>query len=248
MTGGITIGVVGKYTDLPDAYMSIIEAVHHAGVSNGVYAHVRLIDGETLNEQNLQEALGDLDGILVPGGFGARAFEGKILACKYARVNKIPFLGICLGLQAAVCEISRNVCELEGATSTEFDENAQHQVIHIMPDQENIDDKGGTMRLGAYPCEIVAGTLAQKLYGAKSVMERHRHRYEVNNQYREILQLGGVTFCGLSPNGKLVEMIELADHPYFIASQAHPEFKSRPTRPHPLFDGLVAAAKSKHSQ
>ena len=200
------------------------------------------MDGESMTSENVDEMLGGMDGILVPGGFGQRAFEGKILAAKYARENKVPFLGICLGLQAAVCEFARNVAGLEGATSAEFDEKAAHQVIHIMPDQENIDDKGGTMRLGAYPCVVIEGTKAAAAYGSLQISERHRHRYEVNNDYRDQLAAAGLIIAGTSPDGRLVEMIELPDHPWFVASQGHPEFKSRPTRPHPLFDGLVAAA------
>lgn len=245
MSGDITIGVVGKYTGLPDAYMSIIEAIHHAGVSNGVYAHVRLIDGEKLNSNNVDKTLSSVQGVLVPGGFGERAFEGKILACKYARENKIPFLGICLGLQAAICDVARHVCDMEDATSSEFDIDTQYPVIHIMPDQESVDTKGGTMRLGAYPCNVASGSLAEKLYGKSSIQERHRHRFEVNNEYRQQLESAGIKFSGVSPNGKLIEIIEIPDHPFFIASQAHPEFKSRPTKPHPLFHGLVKAAYKK---
>ncbi len=241
-TGEVKIGIVGKYTSLPDAYLSVIEALHHAGVHKHHTVDAQLIDGESLTSENVAEQLGSLDGILVPGGFGQRAFEGKILAAKYARENKIPFLGICLGLQAAVCEFARNVAGLEGATSAEFDECAKHPVIHIMPDQLGIDDKGGTMRLGAYPCVLTEGTKAAAAYGTLEISERHRHRYEVNNDYRDALQAAGLIIAGTSPDGKLVEMIELPDHPWFVASQGHPEFKSRPTRPHPLFDGLVSAA------
>ena len=241
-TGTVKIGIVGKYTSLPDAYLSVIEALHHAGVHRHYTVDAQLVDGESMTSENVDEMLGGMDGILVPGGFGQRAFEGKILAAKYARENKVPFLGICLGLQAAVCEFARNVAGFEGATSAEFDENAAHQVIHIMPDQENIDDKGGTMRLGAYPCVVIEGTKAAAAYGSLQISERHRHRYEVNNDYRDQLAAAGLIIAGTSPDGRLVEMIELPDHPWFVASQGHPEFKSRPTRPHPLFEGLVAAA------
>ena len=183
-----------------------------------------------------------MDGILVPGGFGQRAFEGKIAAARYARTHNVPYFGICLGLQAAVCEFARDVVGLSGATSSEFDENAEYQVISIMPDQKDIDEKGGTMRLGAYPCKLEKGTKAFDIYGEEVIYERHRHRYEVNNEYRGKLQEAGMVISGVSPDGRLTEMIELPNHPWFVASQAHPEFKSRPTKPHPLFNGFVAAA------
>ena len=240
--GEVNIGIVGKYTSLPDAYLSVIEALHHAAVAHHVNMNAQLIDGETITKENASELLGSLDGILVPGGFGQRAFEGKILAAQYARENKVPYLGICLGLQAAVCEYARNVAGLTGATSTEFDECAEHPVIAIMPDQINIYDKGGTMRLGAYPCTITPDTKAAQAYGSLQISERHRHRYEVNNDYREALADAGLCISGTSPDGRLVEMIEIPDHPWFVASQAHPEFKSRPTKPHPLFLGFVGAA------
>jgi CTP synthase len=236
------VAVVGKYTSLPDAYLSVVEALHHAGVGNNCKVNVHLIDGEEMNDDNVQATLGDMDGILIPGGFGVRAFEGKIAAAKYARENNVPFLGICLGLQAAVCEYARDVCGMEGATSAEFDDEAEFPVIDLMPEQEDVEDKGGTMRLGSYPCKVLPDSLARKMYGEDLIYERHRHRYEVNNVYRDRLIEGGLVISGTSPDGRLVEMIEVPDHPYFIASQAHPEFKSRPTRPHPLFDGLVAAA------
>jgi len=248
-TGDVDIAVVGKYTSLPDAYLSVIEALHHAGVAKGVNANVHLIDGEELNESNIAETLGKMDGILVPGGFGQRAFEGKIAAARYARENNIPYLGLCLGLQAAVCEFARHVAGLEGATSAEFaDEgtliagSSTPFVIDLMPEQEGIEDKGGTMRLGAYPCKLTPGTLAFAAYGEELIYERHRHRYEVNNAYRDELQKAGLVISGLSPDGRLTEMIELSDHPWFVATQAHPEFKSRPGKPHPLFRDFVAAA------
>ena len=208
---------------------------------------MHLIDGEEINDENAADELGKFDGILIPGGFGVRAFEGKIAAAKFARENKVPFLGICLGLQAAVCEFARDVCDMPGATSTEFDEAAEYPVIDLMPEQEDVEDKGGTMRLGAYPCKVAEGTLAHRVYDADLIYERHRHRYEVNNAFRDRLIEGGLTISGTSPDGRLVEMIEVEDHPYFIASQGHPEFKSRPTRPHPLFAGLVAAALDRRS-
>ena len=240
--GQVDIAVVGKYVSLPDAYLSIIEALYHAGVANGVHAEAHLIDGEELNAENVEETLGNMDGILVPGGFGQRAFEGKIEAARYARENDIPFLGICLGLQAAVCEFARNVAGLTGATSAEFDENADHTVIDLMPEQEDVEEKGGTMRLGAYPCKLDKDSLAYEVYGEEVIYERHRHRYEVNNAYRDTLVNAGLRISGLSPDGRLTEMVEIPGHPWFLASQGHPEFKSRPTKPHPLFKGFVGAA------
>ena len=248
-TGDVDIAIVGKYTSLPDAYLSVIESIHHAGVAAGVNANVHLIDGEELTEANIGDVLGGMDGILVPGGFGQRAFEGKIAAARYARENKVPYLGLCLGLQAAVCEFARHVAGLEGATSAEFaDEGtliagaSTPFVIDLMPEQEGIEDKGGTMRLGAYPCKLKPGTRAFEAYGEELIHERHRHRYEVNNAYRDALQEAGMVISGLSPDGRLTEMIELANHPWFVATQAHPEFKSRPGKPHPLFREFVAAA------
>ncbi len=243
--GEVKVGIVGKYTDLPDAYLSVIEAVRHAGVHAGVEAEPILISGEDLTADNVDEVLGEMDAILVPGGFGLRAFEGKILAAKYARENKVPFLGICLGLQTAVCEYARNVAGMPGASSAEFADDLEFPVIDIMAEQADLDDLGGTMRLGAYPCKIMPGSLAEELYGEPVIYERHRHRYEVNNRFRQQLIDAGLVIGGVSPNERLVEMIELPRdvHPYYIASQGHPEFKSRPTRCHPLFKGLVEAAK-----
>ena len=235
------IAVVGKYVSLPDAYLSIIEALYHAGVSHGVYVNTHLIDGEELTAANIKASLGEMDGILVPGGFGQRAFEGKIAAVRYARENKIPFLGICLGMQAAVCEFARNVAGMQNATSAEFDESAEFPVIDLMPEQEDVENKGGTMRLGAYPCKVSTGTLAHKAYGQELIYERHRHRYEFNNAFRERLIEAGLVISGVSPDERLVEMIELKGHPWFVASQGHPEFKSRPTKPHPLFRDFVGA-------
>ena len=243
----VDIAVVGKYVSLPDAYLSVIEALGHAGVANGCHANVHLVDGETLDEGNVEERLGSMDGILVPGGFGQRAFEGKILAAQYARENGVPYLGICLGLQAAVCEFARHVAGMPGAISAEFDDEAEFPVIDLMPEQEDIEDKGGTMRLGAYPCRVVEGTRAFEAYGSEIVYERHRHRYEVNNAYRDRLTEAGLVISGVSPDGRLVEMVELPDHPWFVASQGHPEFKSRPTRPHPLFKSFVGAAFERRS-
>ena len=246
--GQVDIAVVGKYVSLPDAYLSIIEALHHAGVANGVNAKLHLIDAERVTDETAEELLGEMDGILVPGGFGQRAFEGKIAAVRYARTHEVPFFGICLGLQAAVCEFARDVAGLEGATSSEFDQNAEHQVVSLMPDQEDIDDKGGTMRLGAYPCKLAQGTRARQIYGDEIIYERHRHRYEVSNVYRRTLQDAGLVISGTSPDDRWVERVELpeSEHPWFVASQAHPEFKSRPTRPHPLFVSFVEAACKAH--
>ena len=253
--GEVDIAVVGKYTSLPDAYLSIIEALGHAGVANGVHVNVRLINGEELTWENAGEVLKGVDGILVPGGFGQRAFEGKICAVRYARESGIPFLGICLGLQAAVCEFARHVIGLDGATSAEFadegtlktDEGMPPLVIDLMPEQEDVENKGGTMRLGAYPCKVTPGTRAFDAYGNELIYERHRHRYEVSNVYRDQLSEAGMVISGLSPDERLTEMIELPDHPWFVATQAHPEFKSRPGKPHPLFRDFVAVAKKRES-
>ena len=242
------ISVVGKYTALPDAYLSIIEALHHSGVASGRHVNIELVDGEELDETNIEEVLGDSDGILVPGGFGLRGIEGKIAAAHRARTLKVPYLGVCLGLQVAVCEFARNVCGMQGATSAEFEPDCEFPVIDIMPDQEEITDKGGTMRLGAYPCKVQPNTLAEEAYGESLVYERHRHRYEVNNAFRDQLTAAGLKISGLSPDDRLVEMIELPEdvHPWFVASQAHPEFKSRPTKPAPLFREFVRAAIAHH--
>ena len=242
------ISVVGKYTALPDAYLSIIEALHHSGVAFGRHVNIELVDGEELDETNIDQILGDSDGILVPGGFGLRGIEGKIAAAHRARTLKVPYLGVCLGLQVAVCEFARNVCGMEGATSAEFEPDCKYPVIDIMPDQEDITDKGGTMRLGAYPCKVQPGTLAEEAYGESLVYERHRHRYEVNNAFRDQLTSAGLRISGLSPDDRLVEMVELPEdvHPWFVASQAHPEFKSRPTKPAPLFREFVRASVAHH--
>lgn len=246
--GELDIAVVGKYVSLPDAYLSINEALVAAGIATGRHVNVHLIDGEELTDKNADAVLGGMDGILVPGGFGARAFEGKIAAARYARENNVPFLGICLGLQAAVCSFARDVCGLDGATSAEFADAAPEGtpfVIDLMPEQEDVEDKGGTMRLGAYPCKVVTGTRAARAYGEPVIYERHRHRFEVNNAYRDALVEGGLVISGLSPDERLVEMIELPDHPFFVASQGHPEFKSRPGKPHPLFAAFVEAANER---
>lgn len=240
----VKIALVGKYTQLPDAYLSVIEALHHAGTHLGKHVEVELVDGEALSDDNVEQVLGDASGILVPGGFGKRAFDGKITAARYAREHQVPYLGICLGMQVAVCEFARDVLGYADASSSEFDPQCAHAVIDLLDEQEGVTEKGGTMRLGAYPCALVAGTLAAEAYGEALVQERHRHRYEFNSAYREELEAAGLVVSGTSPDGELVEMVELRRdlHPWFVATQAHPEFKSRPTRPHPLFREFVRAA------
>ncbi len=244
----IKIAVVGKYTQLPDAYLSVIEALHHAGIFYDRHVDVQLVDGESLDASNVNEVLSDASGILVPGGFGKRAFDGKICAARYAREHKIPYLGICLGMQVAVCEFARNVAGLADASSSEFDPEGPHSVIDLMSSQEDVTEKGGTMRLGAYPCKLSEGTLAREAYDEELVYERHRHRFEFNNAYRDQLATAGLVISGISPDERLVEMIELPQdvHPWFVATQAHPEFKSRPTKPQPLFREFVRAAIGQH--
>ena len=239
----VKIGIVGKYVRLEDAYISVIESVKHAGFANDVNVDIELIDSETITKETVSEKLKSLDGIIVPGGFGNRGIEGKIETIKYARENKVPFLGICLGMQMAVVEFSRNVLGLKDANSAEFSDTTQNPVIHIMEDQKNIKKKGGTMRLGSYPCVIKEGTLAFQVYQKERIDERHRHRFEFNNDYKERCEKAGLICSGISPDGELVEIVELKNHPYFIAGQFHPELKSRPNKPAPLFIGLVKAAK-----
>ena len=243
----VKIAIVGKYIKLEDSYISVIESIKHAGFENNVETEIELIDCETITKDTVQEKLDRFDGIIVPGGFGNRGIEGKITTIKYARENKIPFLGICLGMQMAVVEYARDILGLKDANSAEFDEKSKNQVIHIMEEQKGIDKKGGTMRLGAYPCIIKEGTLAQEVYGKTEISERHRHRFEYNNDYKERLEKAGLICSGTSPDGKLVEIVELSqkEHPYFIAGQFHPELKSRPNKPAPLFVGLVKAAKER---
>ena len=241
----IKVAIVGKYIQLEDSYISVIESLRHAGFANNVNVDVKLIDSETVTSQNVQEKLRDVQAVVVPGGFGNRGIEGKIETIKYVRENKIPFLGICLGMQMAVVEFARNVLDLRDANSEEFDNNSQNKVIHIMDDQRSVDKKGGTMRLGSYPCVLKEDSRAMGLYGKKEITERHRHRFEFNNEYREKMEARGLMCTGTSPDGKLVEIVELKNHPYFIAGQFHPEFKSRPNNPHPLFVGLIKAAKTK---
>ena len=243
----VKIAIVGKYIKLEDSYISVIESIKHAGFENNVETEIELIDCETITKDTVQEKLDGFDGIIVPGGFGNRGIEGKITTIKYARENQIPFLGICLGMQMAVVEYARDILGLKDANSAEFDEKSKNQVIHIMEEQKGIDKKGGTMRLGAYPCIIKEGTLAQEVYGKTEISERHRHRFEYNNDYKERLEKAGLICSGTSPDGKLVEIVELSqkEHPYFIAGQFHPELKSRPNKPAPLFVGLVKAAKER---
>ena len=240
----VTIAIVGKYVRLEDSYLSVAESLRHAGFENGVKVKIKYIDSEEITSKNSKEKLANLDGIVVPGGFGSRGIEGKIETIKYARENKVPFLGICLGMQMAVVEFARNVLKLEDVNSEEFNSECKNPVIHIMNDQKIITKKGGTMRLGSYPCKIVKGTLAEKLYATTEINERHRHRFEYNNTYREQMEQAGLIISGTSPDGTLVEMVEIKDHPFFIAGQFHPEFKSRPDRPAPLFVGLIKAAKN----
>ncbi len=238
----VDIALVGKYISLPDAYISVTEALAHAGIYHDHNVNVHYVDGEELSPDEVEGKLSGMDGILVPGGFGVRGIEGKIAAAKYARENKVPFFGICLGLQVAVCEYARNVVGLAGANSTEFDPITEFPVIDLLPEQEDIDNLGGTMRLGSYPCRVVEGTKGYEAYGEEVIYERHRHRYEVNNAFRDQLTEAGLVISGVSPDGRLVEMIELPGHPWFVANQGHPEFKSRPTRPQPLFREFVKAS------
>ena len=238
----VNIALVGKYVELHDSYLSVNEALKHGGLDHDAHVNIDWVDSESITEENVAERLKNADGILVPGGFGTRGIEGKIAAAKYARENKVPYLGICLGLQIAIIEFARNVLGLKDANTTEIDPDTENPVIYLMPDQHNVTDMGGTMRLGAYPCMLDEGSKAYKAYGKQLISERHRHRYEVNNDYRDLLEKNGMHICGLSPDKHIVEMVELKDHPWFVASQAHPEFKSRPTKPHPLFSGLIGAA------
>ncbi len=243
----VTVAIVGKYVMLSDAYISVVESLKHAGAKLGAAVTIKWVLSEDIEKHGTQEYLSDVDGVLVPGGFGDRGVEGKIQAATYARNNKIPYLGLCLGMQTAVIEFARNVAGMEGAHSTEFNPSTQYPVIDLMPDQHNVVLKGGTMRLGRYPCNLKEGTKAAEVYGQSVISERHRHRYEVNNNHREALAKHGLIFSGLSPDGRLVEMIELNDHPYFIACQFHPELKSRPDNAHPLFVGLVDAMIQEHA-
>jgi CTP synthase len=243
------VAVVGKYTSNGDAYKSIAEALVHGGIANNARVHVRWVESDVFEGgAGPADVLGDVDAVIIAPGFGERGVEGKVRVVQHVREGSVPFLGICLGLQIAVIEFARNVCGLEGANSTEFVPDPHYAVVDVMPDQTKVQAKGATMRLGAFPCNVTAGTLAHRLYGASRIEERHRHRYEVNNDFRELLIDRGLVVSGVSPDYRLVEMIELAGHPFFIATQAHPEFKSRPNRPHPLFRGLVEAALAHRAQ
>jgi CTP synthase len=248
LTDSVTIALVGKYIELHDAYLSVAEALTHGGFGNKVKVNIKWVDSETISTDNVSEVLADVDGVLVPGGFGQRGIEGKITAIHYARVNNIPFLGICLGMQLALVEYARYAMGLADANSAEFDPQSDHPVIDLMPEQKDVVQLGGTMRLGKYPCKLQKGTKAYKLYGnVPLIYERHRHRFEVNNDYRDQFEKAGVVFCGRSPDDRIVEMMEIPEHPWFMGAQFHPEFKSRPNRPHPLFQGLIAAAKEYHN-
>lgn len=238
----VKVAIVGKYIQLHDAYISVAEALKHGGVANRAEVSIEWIDSELVTLENAPKLFADVSGILVPGGFGNRGIEGKIAAIQYARENKIPFLGLCLGMQLSIVEFVRNVVGKSNANSVEFDPDTEHPVIHLMPDQEGVENIGGTLRLGSYPCELAEDTKALELYGDKLIHERHRHRYEVNNDYRDTLTENGMKLSGISPDGRIVEMIELAEHPWFVATQAHPELKSRPNKPHPLFAGFIKAA------
>ena len=238
----VTIGLVGKYVQLHDAYLSVAEALRHGGYACGAAVSIRWIDSETLNDENAAEILSGCGGIIVPGGFGDRGIEGMISAARYARENNLPYLGICLGMQIAVIEFARHICGLEDANSGEFNADSGNKVIDFLPDQNDNIDKGGSLRLGAYPCRIKAGSLMNRCYGRDEIRERHRHRYEFNNAYRAQLATGGMSLCGTSPDGHIVEAVELPEKDFFIGVQFHPEFKSRPNKPHPLFLGLVSAA------
>ena len=236
------IALVGKYVALQDAYISVVEALKHAGYAFDTDIEVNAINAETVNAENVEELLGDADGILVPGGFGDRGVEGKIEAIKYAREHNVPFLGICLGMQLATVEFARNVLGLKGAHSTELNPNTKYPIIDLLPEQKDVEDLGGTLRLGLYPCKLKDHTLAAQIYDDELVYERHRHRYEFNNEYREAMEAEGLVFSGTSPDGRLVEIIELPENKFFVASQFHPEFKSRPNRPQPLFRDFIGAS------
>jgi len=238
----VTVALVGKYIQLHDAYISVVEALKHGGIFSRATVNIKWIDSETVTADNVDELLGDVSGILVPGGFGTRGIDGKLEAIKYARTHNVPFLGLCLGMQLSIVEFARDVLGYNDAHSAELDPNTTHPVIHIMPEQIGIEDIGGTLRLGAYPCVLDKTSKAYEMYGTEQISERHRHRYEVNNDYRDALTSHGMKLSGLSPDGRIVEMIEIPEHPWFVATQAHPELKSRPNRPHPLFRGFIEAA------
>ena len=241
-TKEVTVALVGKYIALHDAYISVVESLKHAGYAANASVNIKWVDSETVTDENAAEVFSDVSGILVPGGFGSRGIEGKISAIRYARENNIPFLGLCLGMQLSIVEFARHVVGFRDAHSVELNSATTHPVISLMADQEGVDNIGGTLRLGSYPCKLAKDSLAYKLYKEELIHERHRHRYEVNNDYRKDLTNNGMMLSGISPDGRIVEMVELPSHPFFIATQAHPEFKSRPNRPHPLFLGFVNAS------
>ena len=244
IVGKVKIAIVGKYMQLHDSYLSVSESLRHGGYANGVEVEIGYVDSENITSENVHQVLKEYDGILVPGGFGERGIPGMIIAIKYARENNIPFLGICLGMQMSVVEFSRDVLGLTDSNSEEFDKKTPNQVIHIMETQKSVTKKGGTMRLGSYPCHIVKGSLAHKIYGQDNIDERHRHRFEFNNDFKEKLEAAGLKVSGTSPDGSLVEIVEIPTHKFFIAGQFHPEFKSRPDRPAPLFKAFIGAAKN----
>ena len=246
--GLVRIALVGKYTSLHDSYLSVAEALFAGGMANRVKVDVAYLDSEEITEENVEDTLKEFDGILIPGGFGSRGISGMIHAIRYAREKKIPLLGICLGMQLMCIEFARDICGLPGADSAEFAPDTEDPVIHLMPDQAGVVDLGGTLRLGSYPCVLEEASICRRLYGVKQITERHRHRYEFNNGYRDLFSDGGLRLCGQSPDRRIIEMIELPGHPFFVGTQAHPEFKSRPNRPHPLFFGLIRAAKENRSQ
>jgi CTP synthase len=242
LSGHVTIAIVGKYIKLHDAYLSVAEALRHGGYANGCKVDIKWIEAEDVTRETEDELFKDVDGILVPGGFGDRGVEGKIKAIQYAREHKIPFLGLCLGMQCAVIEFARHVCGMTDAHSSEFNPETKHPVIALMESQQGIVKKGGTMRLGAYPCKVTAGTHTEEAYGTLEISERHRHRFEFNNDYRQALTERGLVIAGTLPDDSLVEIVEVKDHPWFVAAQFHPELKSRPNNPHPLFSKFVKAS------
>ena len=241
----VKIAIVGKYVKLHDAYLSVAEALKHGGYENSCHIDIKWVEAEDVTADTAEELLGDVDGILVPGGFGDRGIEGKITAARFARENKVPYFGICLGMQIAVIEYARHVLGIADANSGEFDDNTQNRVIDFMPDQNENVDKGGTLRLGAYPCKIAEGTKMHECYHTLEISERHRHRYEFNNEYRERLSQAGLVISGTSPDGRIVETVEIAQNDFYVGVQFHPEFKSRPNKAHPLFMGLIRAALGK---
>lgn len=246
LSSTVNVALVGKYISLHDAYISVVESLKHGGYANDVAVNIKWVDSELLSAENVDEILGDVSGILVPGGFGDRGIEGKITAIEYARTHNVPFLGLCLGMQLSIVEFARHVLGLADAHSVELNPATTHPVIHLMPDQNGIEDIGGTLRLGSYPCVLDKTSKAFEIYGGEeTIHERHRHRYEVNNDYRTALSENGMKLSGMSPDGRIIEMIEITNHPWFVATQAHPELKSRPNKPHPLFKGFIGAAKEK---